>query len=62
MARRVFQSVVGVAKNAGQGDKRDYLVDNFLPLVSRFPSMPTELLIQHLRRSPLSHSEYLLIC
>lgn len=40
MSRRVFQSVVGVARNAGQGDKRDYLVDNFLPLVPRFPSMP----------------------
>jgi hypothetical protein len=62
MARRVFQTVVGVARNAGPGDKRDYLVDNFLPLIPRFPSMPAELLIQHLRRSPLSHSEYLLIC
>lgn len=62
MARRVFQAVVGVARSVGAGDKRDYLVENFLPFVPRFPSVPAELLIQHLRRSPLSHSEYLLVC
>jgi len=26
MARRVFQAVVGVTRNVGYGDKRDYLV------------------------------------
>ena len=62
MARRVFQAIVGVTRNVGNGDKRDYLVENFLPLVPRFPSIPAEILIQHLRHSPLSHSEYLLVC
>jgi hypothetical protein len=62
MARRVFQAVVSVARSVGAGDKRDYLVDNFLPFVPRFPSVPAELLIQHLRRSPLSQAEYMLVC
>lgn len=51
-----------VAKMVGTGDKRDYLVENFLPIIPKFPSIPAELLIQHLRRCPLSSSEYLLVC
>jgi hypothetical protein len=62
MARGVFQAIVGVTRTVGNGDKRDYLVENFLPLVPRFPSIPAEMLIQHFRHSTLSHSEYFLVC
>jgi hypothetical protein len=62
MARKIYLAMVQVAKSVGAGDKRDYLVENFLPLIPKFPSIPAELLVQHLRRSPLSSSEYLLVC
>lgn len=62
MARRIYTAVAQVAKAIGPGDKRDYLVENFLPLVSKFPTIPSEHLILHLKRSPLSYAEYLLIC
>jgi hypothetical protein len=41
MARRIYQSIALIAKNVGVGDKRDYLVENFLPLLARFPTIPT---------------------
>lgn len=56
MARRIYQSISQIAKNVGVGDKRDYLVENFLPLLTKFPTIPTEYLIKHLRRVPLSNS------
>jgi hypothetical protein len=51
-----------VAKVVGAGDKRDYLVENFLPLIAKFPTIPSEYLIQNLKRHPLSSSEFLLVC
>lgn len=62
MARRVYLAVVHVASRVGAGDKRDFLVDNFLPLIPKFPAIPAHILIPYLRRSPLSSSEYLLVC
>lgn len=62
MASKIYQCLTIIAKNVGPGDKRDYLVENFLPLVSKFPTIPTEYLIQHLKRIPLSHAEFLLVC
>lgn len=62
MARRVYLALVQVAKGVGAGDKRDFLVDNFIPLIPKFPAIPTHLLIPHLRRTPLSSAEYLLAC
>lgn len=56
MAKRIYQSISQIAKNVGAGDKRDYLVENFLPLLTKFPTIPTEYLIKHLRRVPLSNS------
>jgi hypothetical protein len=62
MARRIYMVVASIAKIVGPGDKKDYLVENFLPLIAKFPTIPSEILIQHLKRHPLSCSEFLLIC
>jgi hypothetical protein len=62
IARKVYMMISLIAKNVGLGDKRDYLVENFLPLISKFPAIPSEHIIQHLKRTPLSNSEFLLVC
>lgn len=56
MARKIYLVISQIAKDVGAGDKRDYLVENFLPLIAKFPTIPSEYLIQHLKRHPLSAS------
>ena len=41
IARQVFAVICKIVEVIGPGDKRDYLVENFLPLVSMFPTMPS---------------------
>lgn len=62
MARRVYDIIAQIAKDIGEGDRLDYLVLNFLPIIAQFPAIPSERLILHLRHSPLSEGEYLLTC
>lgn len=62
MASKIYQSITFIAKSIGAGDKRDYLVENFLPLISKFPTIPTEYFIQHLKSTQMSNAEFLLVC
>jgi hypothetical protein len=62
MAGKVYLMIAEVAKVVGPGDKRDYLVENFLPLIAKFPTIPSQYLIMNLKRTPLSGSEFLLVC
>ena len=62
MARRVYLIIAQVAKDIGSGDKLDYLVLNFLLVIAKYPSIPSERMILHLRHSPLTEGEYMLIC
>ncbi len=41
MARKIYMSIAFIAKNVGPGDKRDYLVENFLPIIAKFPTIPS---------------------
>lgn len=41
MARKIYMAIASIAKKVGPGDKRDYLVENFLPLIARFPTIPS---------------------
>ena len=54
MARKVFLAISQIARDVGEGDKLDYLIQNFLPIIARFPAIPSERLVLHLRHSPLS--------
>jgi hypothetical protein len=62
LASKIYQFLTNITKSVGPGDKRDYLVENFTPLVSKFTTIPTEYLIQHFKNIPLSHAEFLLVC
>lgn len=54
--------IAQVALIVGPGDRRDYLVDNFIPMIAKFPTIPAEYLILHLRNGWFSSAEFLLIC
>ena len=54
MARKVYLIVAQVAKEVGDGDKLDYLVHNFLPVIAKYPNIPSEKMVLHLNHSPLS--------
>ena len=62
LARKVFLTIGQVAQTLGPGDRRDYLVDNFIPLIAKFPKIPSEDLITHLKGGWLSSAEFLLVC
>jgi len=54
MAGRIFLVISQIAKDVGAGDKLDYLILNFVRIIEKFPSIPSERLILHLQHSPLS--------
>ena len=54
MAPRIFMVISQIAKDVGEGDKLDYLIHNFVRIIEKFPSIPSERLILHLNHSPLS--------
>ena len=56
MAKKVYSVITEIVKMVGPGDKRDYLVEQFLPIISKFPKIPIEYFISSLKNTHLSHS------
>jgi hypothetical protein len=56
MARKIHTILSQIAKEVGEGDKLDYLVANFLPIIAKVPSIPSEHIILNLKHSPYTES------
>lgn len=41
MAKQVYSVLCNLVEEVGSGDKRDYLVECFMPLISLFPTIPS---------------------
>ena len=41
MAPKIYLILTQIAQEVGQGDKFDYLIQNFIPIISKFPSIPS---------------------
>jgi len=51
-----------IMRSLPRGEKKEYLLQNIVLTVSKFPTIPIENVIQHLKGEYVSSCEFLLIC
>jgi hypothetical protein len=63
MSRKLYTVVVGIFNDTYHiEDKKDYIVNGFMTILSQFPSIPSDMFIKNYHIGKLNPSDFILIC